>query len=125
MEATMTPTENEATVGDNSNQRPSIVDIIKFTPNLEEYILANIYTKCEKPDIVEHVRFSLYDGWNKGNIQRGRMCIFYGVPVEGAIWNDKKIVSYFLLIKEKEINIFLPENTGKGPDITIPFPTDG
>ena len=125
MEATMTPTENEATVGDNSNQRPSIVDIIKFTPNLEEYILANIYTKCEKPDIVEHVRFSLYDGWNKGNIQRGRMCIFYGVPVEGAIWNDKKIVSYFLLIKEKEINIFLPENTGKGPDITIPFPTKG
>ena len=125
MEATMTPTENEATVGDNSNQRPSIVDIIKFTPNLEEYILANIYTKCEKPDIVEHVRFSLYDGWNKGNIQRGRMCIFYGVPVEGAIWNDKKIVSYFLLIKEKEINIFLPENKGTEPDITIPFPTKG
>lgn len=125
MQATMTPTENEATVGDNSNQPPSIVDIIKFTPNLEEYILANIYTKCEKPDIVEHVRFSVYDGWHKGNIQRARMCIFYGVPVEGQMFNNTEIVSYFLLIKEKDIDIFLPENTGTGADITIPFPTKG
>ncbi len=125
MQATMTPTENEATVGDNSNQPPSIVDIIKFTPNLEEYILANIYTKCGKPDIVEHVRFSVYDGWNSGNIQRARMCIFHGVPVEGQMFNSTEIVSYFLLIKEKEIKIFLPENTGTGSDMTIPFPTKG
>ena len=42
----------------------NITDIIKFTPNLEDYILANIYNSCGKPDIVEHVRFSIYNGWN-------------------------------------------------------------
>lgn len=125
MESTMTPTENEAAVGDNSNQPPSISDMIKFTPNLEEYILESIYTKCGKPDIVHTVRFSIYNGWDRGDIQRGRMCIFYKVPEEGQDWNNTEIVSYFLLIKEKEINIFLPENKGTGPDITIPYPTKG
>ena len=63
MESTMTPTENEAALGDNSNQPPSIIDLIKFTPELEEYILANIYTKCEKPDIVSMCALvSMMDG---------------------------------------------------------------
>lgn len=108
-------------------ERPAanITDIIKFTPNLEDYILANIYNSCGKPDIVEHVRFSIYNGWNKGDIQRARICIFYGIPVEGAMYNKTQIVSYFLRISRDEIEIHLPKNNGNKSDMTIPYPTNG
>jgi hypothetical protein len=49
MEATMhQPIKKSAP--DNNNTNGGIADLIKYTPSLEQYIVANILTKCGRPE---------------------------------------------------------------------------
>ena len=57
---------------------PSIADLIKYTPNLERYIVASIITKCGEPEgYARKYKFNLYKGWDTGNRQRGRVCFYH------------------------------------------------
>lgn len=104
-----------------------ITELIKFTPELEDYIKANIYTTFGKPDKIFHERFSIYDGWNKGNLQRGRFCAFHKVPNPKALedFEVSEITSWFLRISPVNICIYQESTVGEEPDLTISFPTKG
>jgi len=103
----------------------NIQNIMKFTPELKDYIKSYIFINIDKPKNIIEERFSVYDGWVRGNVQRARLCIFH------TKWNEKKecddtiITSYFLMISPQEIHIHLPSNKGNAPDITISYPTKG
>ena len=103
----------------------SIEQIIKFTPELKEYILANIYTRHEKPSNIQRIKFNVYEGWNNGGVQKARMDIFWGEPIQGCMFPKTHIVSYFLQIDKNKIGIHLPNNKTNTPDIYIDFPTTG
>ena len=102
-----------------------ILDLIKFTPDLEDYIKVYIFNNIDRPQNIIEERFSIYKGWEKGNVQRGRLCIFHTEHNERKECKDTMITSYFLHISPTEINIFLPSNENNVPDITIPFPIMG
>ena len=101
----------------------SIDQLIKFTPELKDYILANIYTRHERPSNVERVKFNVYKGWTNGGIQKARMDIFWGEPVQGCMYTKTHIVSYFLQIDPYKIGIHFPSNSTNNPDMYIDFPT--
>ena len=105
----------------------NIKDLMKFTPELENYIKANIYTTFGKPDRIFHERYSIYDGWDKGNVQRGRFCIFHTVPhpKPSEDRDISNITSYFLRISPINICIYQQSTVGEEPDLTISFPTKG
>tara|TARA_R110002020_G_scaffold81378_1_gene202201 strand:- start:977 stop:1354 length:378 start_codon:yes stop_codon:yes gene_type:complete len=125
MEATMhQPIKKNAP--DNNNTNGGIADLIKYTPSLEQYIVANILTKCGKAEGYEgKYRFSLYKGWINGNQQYGRVCFYHKRFCKKNQTKVVCITSYFLRIGIREIGIHLPNNKGKTPDITIDFPTKG
>lgn len=104
-----------------------IKDLMKFTPELENYIKASIYTTFGKPDKVFHERLSIYDGWDKGNVQRGRFCIFHKIPNPKALedFEVSEITSYFLRISPINVCIYKQSTVGEEPDLTISYPTKG
>jgi len=111
---------------DNNNTNGGIADLIKYTPSLEQYIVANILTKCGKAEGYEgKYRFSLYKGWINGNQQYGRVCFYHKRFCKRNQTKVVTITSYFLRVGIREIGIHLPNNSGKTPDITIDFPTKG
>ena len=109
----------------NMEDEVKISDLLKFTPDLEDYIKSYIFNNIDRPENIIEERFSIYKGWERGNVQRGRLCIFYSEHNEKKNCKDTNIVSYFLHITPTEIKIFLPSNENNTPDITIPFPTGG
>lgn len=103
-----------------------IADLIKYTPNLESYILANIITKCGKPEGYEgQYKFVLYSGWDTGNIQRARVNIYHRVYNKKKELYTKVITSYFLTITPNSIAIYFPKHSKNTPDIYIDYPTNG
>ena len=130
MEATMhqelenntkdTPKSNNNTKGVN------ITDLIKYTPNLGEYIKASILTKCERPRGYEgRYKFITYDGWIKGNTQFGRINFYHKRFCKINQMDVVCITSYFLAIKPTGIGIHSPHNQTNKPDMLIDFPTNG
>ena len=117
---------NKQSAPDNNNTKGGIEDLIKYTPSLEKYVVANILTKCGKPaDYEGKYKFILYKGWIKGNYQYGRVNLYHK---RFCKVNQTKVVcitSYFIRVGIREIGIHLPDNKGKTPDITIAFPTKG
>ncbi len=92
-----------------------IADLIKYTPDLESYIVGSIITKCGKPEGYEGKRkFTLYKGWDTGNRQRGKKDI-----------DTMAITSYFFTITPSIISIHFPNNKGNDPDMHIDYPTNG
>lgn len=116
----------EAPEANNNTKSVNITDLIKYTPNLGEYIKASILTKCERPRGYEgKYKFFTYDGWIKGNTQFARINLYHK---RFCKVNQTKVVcitSYFIRVGIREIGIHLPNNTGKTPDIIIDFPTKG
>lgn len=110
---------------ESAEEQVKISNLLKFTPDLENYIKSYIFDNIDKPQNIIEERFSIYDGWERGNVQRGRLCIFHTEYNEKKSCKDTMITSYFLHISPRDINIFLPSNENNTPDITIPFPTDG
>ena len=126
MEATMHQPMNKQSAPDNNNTKGGIEDLIKYTPSLEQYVVANILTKCGRPtDYEGKYKFILYKGWVKGDRQYGRVNFYHKSFCKK---NQNKVVtitSYFIVVSINEIGIHLPNNTGKTPDIIIDFPTKG
>ena len=103
-----------------------IADLIKYTPDLESYIVGSIITKCGKPEGYEGKRkFNLYKGWDTGNCQRGRVCFYHKRYDKQKDIDTMAITSYFFTIKSTGIGIHFPNNKGNNPDITIDYPTNG
>ena len=103
-----------------------IADLIKYTPDLEKYIIANIITKCGKPAGYEGKRkFTLYKGWDTGNRQRGRVCFYHKVYYKKKDIDTMAITSYFFTITPSIISIHLPNRKENDPDIHIDYPTNG
>ena len=117
---------NKKSAPDNNNTRGGIEDLIKYTPSLEQYIVANILTKCGRPqDYDGKYKFSLYEGWVKGDRQYGRVNFYHKRFCKINQTKVVTITSYFIVVSIREIAIHLPDNKGKTPDIIIDFPTKG
>ena len=110
---------------ESAEEQVKISNLLKFTPDLGNYIKSYIFDNIDKPQNIIEERFSIYDGWERGNIQRARLCIFFTEFNHKKECDDTMIVSYFLHISPTAVKIFLPSNENNIPDITIPFPTDG
>lgn len=103
-----------------------IADLIKYTPDLESYIVANIITKCGKPEGYEgKYKFNLYKGWDVGNCQRGRVCFYHKGYDKKKDIDTMAITSYFFTITPSIISIHFPNNKGNDPDMYIDYPTNG
>ena len=115
-----TPKSNNNTKGVN------ITDLIKYTPNLGEYIKASILTKCERPRGYEgKYKFITYNGWIKGNTQFGRINFYHKRFCKVNQMDVVCTTSYFLAIKPTGIGIHSPHNQTNKPDMLIDFPTNG
>ena len=125
METTMhQPMKKESAL--NNNTKGTIAELIKYTPELEQYLTANILTKCGKPEGYEGKRkFTLYKGWDTSNCQRGRVCFYHKRYDKQKDIDTMAITSYFFTIKSTGIGIHLPKSKGNIPDITIDYPTNG
>ena len=103
-----------------------IADLIKYTPDLESYIVASIITKCGKPVGYEGKRkFTLYKGWDTGNSQRGRLCFYHSRYDKKKDIDTMAITSYFFTITPSIITIHLPNRKENTPNIHIDYPTNG
>ena len=103
-----------------------IADLIKYTPDLESYIVASIITKCGKPEgYVGKGKFYLYKGWDRGNCQRGRVCFYHKRYDKQKDLDTMAITSYFFTITPSIISIHFPNNKGNDPDMHIDYPTNG
>ena len=103
-----------------------IADLIKYTPDLESYIIDSIITKCGKPAGYEgKYKFSLYEGWDIGNCQRGRVNFYHKVYYKKKDIDTMVITSYFFTIKTDSIGIHTPESKGIIPCTVIDYPTNG
>ena len=103
-----------------------IADLIKYTPDLESYIVASIITKCGKPVGYEGKRkFTLYKEWDTGNSQRGRLCFYHSRYDKKKDIDTMAITSYFFTITPSIITIHLPNRKENTPNIHIDYPTNG
>ena len=110
----------------NNTKGVNITDLIKYTPNLGEYIKASILTKCERPRGYEgKYKFITYNGWIKGNTQFGRINFYHKRFCKVNQMDVVCITSYFLAIKPTGIGIHSPHNQTNKPDMLIDFPTNG
>ena len=129
MEATMHQEikKNEPPKEDNNNTKGvNITDLIKYTPDLGEYIKANILTKCGRPRGYEgKYKFFTYDGWIKGNRQYGRINLYHKRFCKVSQMEVVCITSYFLGIEPTGIGIHSPSNQTNKPDMLIDYPTNG
>ena len=117
---------NKQSAPDNNNTKCGIEDLIKYTHSLEQYVVANILTKCGRPtDYEGKYKFILYNGWVKGDRQYGRVNFYHKRFCKKNQPKVVTITSYFIVISIREIAIHLPDNRGKTPDIIIDFPTKG
>ena len=117
---------NKQSAPDNNNTKGGIEDLIKYTPSLEQYVVANILTKCGRPaDYEGKYKFILYKGWVKGNYQYGRVNLYHKRFCKVNQTKVVGITSYFIRVGIREIGIHLPNNSGKRADIIIDFPTKG
>ena len=62
-----------------STEKPkSITELMNNTPNLERYIVANILTKCGRPDNYDgKYKFIVYKDWIAGNRQNCRINFYH------------------------------------------------
>ena len=126
MEATMHQPMNKKSAPDNNNTKGGSEDLYKYTPSLDQYVVANILTKCGRPtDNEGKYKFILYKGWVKGDRQYGRVNFYHKRFCKKNQTKVVTITSYFIVVSIREIGIHLPNNTGKTPDIIIDFPTKG
>ena len=118
--------KEDATLKTNNNTNASITDLIKYTPNLGQYVVANILTKFGRPYGYDGKhKFILYKGWIKGNRQFGRVNFYHKRFCKKNQTKVVTITSYFLRVGIREIEIHLPDNNGKTPDLYIDYPTKG
>ena len=118
--------KEDATLKTNNNTNASITDLIKYTPNLGQYVVANILTKFGRPYGYDGKhKFILYKGWIKGNRQFGRVNFYHKRFCKKNQTEVVTITSYFIRVGIREIEIHLPNNSGKTPDIIIDYPTKG
>lgn len=116
----------DAPKSNNNTKGVNITDLIKYTPNLGEYIKASILTKCERPRGYEgKYKFITYNGWIKGNTQFGRINFYHKRFCKINQMDVVCITSYFLAIKPTGIGIHSPHNQTNKPDMLIDFPTNG
>ena len=86
MEATMHQPMNKQSAPDNNNTKGGIEDLIKYTPSLEQYVVANILTKCGRPaDYEGKYKFILYKeiGIHLPNNSGKRADIIIDFPTKG------------------------------------------
>jgi len=103
-----------------------IADLIKYTPDLESYIIDSIITKCGKPAGYEgKYKFTLYKDWDVGNCQRGRVNFYHKVYYKKKDIDTMVITSYFFTIKTDTIGIHTPDSKGIKPCMVIDYPTNG
>tara|TARA_R100001163_G_scaffold5556_2_gene6647 strand:- start:115 stop:489 length:375 start_codon:yes stop_codon:yes gene_type:complete len=118
--------KEDATLKTNNNTNASITDLIKYTPNLGQYVVANILTKFGRPYGYDGKhKFILYKGWIKGNRQFGRVNFYHKRFCKKNQTEVVTITSYFIAVGIREIEIHLPNNNGKTPDLYIDYPTKG
>ena len=118
--------KEDATLKTNNNTNASITDLIKYTPNLGQYVVANILTKFGRPYGYDGKhKFILYKGWIKGNRQFGRVNFYHKRFCKKNQTEVVTITSYFIAVGIREIEIHLPDNSGKTPDLYIDYPTKG
>ena len=118
--------KEDATLKTNNNTNASITDLIKYTPNLGQYVVANILTKFGRPYGYDGKhKFILYKGWIKGNRQFGRVNFYHKRFCKKNQTEVVTITSYFIAVCIREIEIHLPDNNGKTPDLYIDYPTKG
>ena len=118
--------KEDATLKTNNNTNASITDLIKYTPNLGQYVVANILTKFGRPYGYDGKhKFILYKGWIKGNRQFGRVNFYHKRFCKVNQMEVVTITSYFIAVGIREIEIHLPDNSGKTPDLYIDYPTKG
>ena len=116
--------KEDATLKTNNNTNASITDLIKYTPNLGQYVVANILTKFGRPYGYDGKhKFILYKGWIKGNRQFGRVNFYHKRFCKKNQTEVVTITSYFIAVGIREIEIHLPDNSGNTPDLYIDYPT--
>ncbi len=121
MEATMQSSSQK-----NKSKMPSITELIKNTPSLERYIVANIITRFGKPRGYEgKYKFIIYKGWTVGNTQYGRINFYHKRFCKVNQMDVVTITSYFIHINIRDIGICIPENSSQKPDLFIVYPTKG
>jgi hypothetical protein len=121
MEATMKSSSEKG-----KTKMPSITELIKNTPSLERYILANIVTKLGKPSGYEgKYKFVIYKDWVRGGTQFGRVNLYHKRFCKKNQIDVVKITSYFIHINIRNIGICIPESKSVTPDLFIDFPTKG
>ena len=70
--------KEDATLNTNNKTNASITHLIKYTPNLGQYVVANILTKFGRPYGYDGKhKFILYKGWIKGIRQFGRVNFYH------------------------------------------------
>ena len=116
----------DAPKSNNNTKGVNITDLIKYTPNLGEYIKASILTKCERPRGYEgKYKFITYNGWIKGNTQFGRINFYHKRFCKVNQMDVVCITSYFLAIKPTGISIHSQHNQTNNPDMLNDYPTNG
>lgn len=103
---------------------PSITELMNNTPNLERYIVANILTKCGRPDNYDgKYKFIVYKDWIAGNRQNCRINFYHKRFCKRSDMLVMAITSYFVKVGIRDISISYPEKST--PDLFIVFPTKG
>lgn len=103
---------------------PSIAELMNSTHNLEKYIIANILTKCGRPDNYDgKYKFIVYKDWVVGNRQNCRVNFYHKRLCKQKDMLVTAITSYFVKVGIKDISISYPEKST--PDLFIVFPTEG
>lgn len=103
---------------------PSITELMNNTPNLEKYIIANILTKCGRPEHYDgKYKFIVYKGWVTGGRQNCRINFYHKKFCKQKDMLIMSITSYFIKVGINDISISYPEKST--PDLFIVFPTEG
>tara|TARA_R110001583_G_scaffold174848_1_gene329341 strand:+ start:72 stop:431 length:360 start_codon:yes stop_codon:yes gene_type:complete len=119
MEATMKSASSKEKL-----KMPSITGLMGDTPNLEKYIIANILTKCGRPENYDgKYKFIIYKDWVTNKRQNCRINFYHKKLCKRKEMLVTQITSYFIKVGIKDISISYPDKSTQ--DLFIVFPTEG
>jgi len=87
-------------------------------PEEESKLINSIYDFFGEPKKVYQTKVVLYNGWNAGNIQRGRVFIYHLVTCPDMGPDKININSYFIKVLKKTCMVY-SGNCNKEPDLVV------
>lgn len=84
----------------------------------QDKLMSAIYGFYGRPKNIYQVKIRLYDGWNSGNVQRGRVFIYHLVPCPEMGPDKVNIESYFLKVTKQTCRVYKGNCNGE-PDLVV------